>query len=89
MITGFHAGDSRTDLLDDASAFVTQDHREHSFRIGSGQSEGIRVADTGRHDANQNFAGFRSVEIDLLDAEWFIRFKGNSRSRLHYSKAPR
>ena len=83
MIAGFDAGHAGADLLHDAAAFVTQNHREHSFRIGPGQGEGIGMADAGRNDAHQNLACFGSGQIDFFDAQRFIGFPGNSRSRLH------
>ena len=44
---------------------------------------GIGVADAGRHDLNQHFAGLRSVEIDLVDLERPIGRDGNRGAALH------
>jgi hypothetical protein len=41
------------------------------------------MAHARRNDAYQNLARFGSGEIDFFDAQRFIGFPGNSRSRLH------
>ncbi len=57
------------DVDDDAGAFVTEDHREQAFGIRARARELIGVADAGRLDLDEHFAGARSVEIDGGDFE--------------------
>src|SRR5882672_4899904 len=83
VIAGFDAGDAGTDFLHDAAAFVTQYHREQPLRIGPGECERIGMAHARCDDAYQDLACLRSGQIDFFDAQWFIGFPGNSRSRLH------
>src|SRR5262249_52525209 len=79
-------GDAGADFLDDAAALVAEDDREHAFGIGAGQRECVGVADTGRDDADEDFAGFRTFEIDLLDAQRLARFPSHSSSGFHCSR---
>ena len=44
MIVRLHAGDARTHFAHDTGAFMAQHGREQSFRIVTGQREGVSVA---------------------------------------------
>jgi hypothetical protein len=41
------------------------------------------VADAGRLDLDQHFAGLRTFDIDGLYGQWFAGFPGNCSARLH------
>ena len=86
MIAGLDAGNPRSDFFDDTAAFVSQNHREQSLRIGTRERKGIGMAYAGRDYAYQDLAGFRPGQIDFFDAQRFIGFEGNSRSGLHGSE---
>ena len=74
---------ARPHVDDDAGTLVAQNRREQAFRICAGQGERVGVADAGRLDLDQHFAGPRSVEIDGLDAERHTRLPGYGGLRLH------
>src|SRR5262249_4190876 len=56
---------------------------KHALRVGAGQGECIGVADAGRHDSNEDFAGLRAFEIDLLDAKRLARLPCHRSSCFH------
>jgi hypothetical protein len=41
------------------------------------------VADTGRLDLDQHFAGLGTFDIDSLDGQWFAGFPGDCGTRFH------
>ncbi len=53
----------------DACAFVPENRREQSFRVGAGQGVLIGMADSGSLDLHQHFARLRALEIDFLDGQ--------------------
>ena len=68
---------------DDCAALVAQYRRKQALGVFARQCERICVADTGCHITNQDFTGFRTLEIQHFNFERFSRFKGNSSTRLH------
>ena len=83
MIALFHAGHARPDLGDDTRALMTQDRRENSFGIGTGEGELIGMADAGRLDLDQDFAGAWTLKVHRFEAEWFARLAGDGGARFH------
>ncbi len=60
---------------------MAQDRGEEALRIGAGQGIGIGVADAGRLDLDQNFARFRSFQIEFDDFERLLRLEGDGGAR--------
>ena len=54
----------------DPGALMAQNGRKQALRIGARQGELVRVADAGRHDLHQHFAGAGAFELDRLDFQW-------------------
>jgi hypothetical protein len=46
---------------------VTEDHGEQAFRVGTGSRELVSVANAGRAQFDQHFAGARAIEVDGFD----------------------
>ena len=72
----------------DAAAFVAEDRREHALRIVAGQRERVGVADAGRHDVHQHFAGLRSGNVDLFDRQRLAGGESNCSSGLQIGCLP-
>ena len=66
MIAGPDEGDAVTDLLDDAGSLVTEHARRVPGRIRAGGRVEIGVADTAGGEPDENLAGARLGEVDLL-----------------------
>ena len=64
VIALLDAGDALADVDHDARAFMAEDRRKQSFRIGAGQCEFVGVADAGGLDLDQHFAFARPLELD-------------------------
>jgi len=62
VIAGFHVGYVRANLLDNSRAFVTQ-HPGHRQGVHLMNHDEIRVAHSGRHDADENLVRVRIVEL--------------------------
>ena len=62
----FSDGHARADFDDDAGALVAEDRREQAFGIGARERELVGVADAGRLDLDQHFAGLRAFEVDVV-----------------------
>jgi hypothetical protein len=52
VVADRHAGDAFAHRFHHAAAFVTEDRREHAFRIFTGQGVSIGVAHPGGDDAH-------------------------------------
>jgi hypothetical protein len=65
------------DLAHDARALMAEDRRELAFGIEARERVGVGVADAGRHDLDQHFAGLRPADLDGLDGERLVRLPGN------------
>ena len=83
MIAGLHAGDAESDLAHDACAFMSEDRRKESLRIGARERKGVGVTDAGRLDFHKHLAGFRAIDLDRLDGEGFSGFPGDGGAGLH------
>ncbi len=75
-----HAG---TDVDDDARAFVAEDHREQALGIRAGARELVGVADAGRPDLDQHFAGFWPGQFDVDHLERLAGRPGDCCACLH------
>jgi hypothetical protein len=62
---------SRSDLLDDSSAFVAEDDGK-SGRMDALRHVQVGVANAARRYANLELARLRRVELELLDDERFV-----------------
>ena len=78
MITHIYRGDAFTNGFNNATAFVAQDGRKIPFRIGAGQSVGVRVADAGGNDTHKHFPLLGRGDVNFHN---FQRFVGGKRHR--------
>ncbi|MND79056.1 hypothetical protein D3C80_707820 [compost metagenome] len=84
MVALLDRGDAGADINHDASTFMAEDRREQTFRIGTGEREIIRVADAGRLDLDQHFAGARTFKLNGHDLKRFSCLNGNSGAYVHF-----
>ena len=89
VIAGLHGGDARADLADDAGALMAEDRGEDAFAVEAVERVGVGVADAGRLDLDQHFAGLRAFEIELDDLERLLGFEGDGGACLHAISPPR
>ena len=87
VIALFDRRNAGTDIDDDAGAFVAEDRGKQSLRIGARQREFIGVADAGRFDLDQNFAGARAVELDRRHFKRLSWRKGHRGANIHLSSS--
>ena len=83
MITFLHAGDALADVDHDARAFMAEDRRKQSFRIGAGQCEFIGVTDAGRLDFDQHLALARSFELNSRYFQRLSASDGDGGANIH------
>jgi hypothetical protein len=76
-----HAG---ADFADDAGALVAENRRKNPFAVETIECVGIGVADPGRLDLDQNFAGFRRFQVELDDFKRLLRLESDCGARLHF-----
>ena len=88
MITDCYGGNAVPDLLDNGTAFVSQDGRKQTFGVFARKRECIGMTNTGCDIPQQDFAGLRAVQFDLLDFQWFSRLPGDCCACLHRFFAP-
>src|SRR5438552_7444254 len=68
VIAFFHARDPRAGLDHDARALVAENRREQTLRVGPRAREFVGMANAGRLDLDQHFAGLRPLQLHGLDA---------------------
>lgn len=83
MIVGLYAGDAGANLTHDARAFVAEDRGEDALAVQTVQRIGVGVADTGRHDLDQNLALLRPLKVDFDDFERLLGFKRDGGAGFH------
>jgi hypothetical protein len=83
VIADGHRGNAGTHFADDTSALVTEDRRKDAFGILAFERVGVGMADPSGHDLDQNLAGFRPFEVDLVDLERRVGRYGNGGASLH------
>ena len=76
MIAHFDGGDTFSNGLNNATAFVAQDGREIPLGIGAGQCVGVCVADAGGNDTHQHLPFLRRGNVHFHN---FQRFVGGKR----------
>src|SRR5215475_8485872 len=74
---------ARPHINDYTGAFMAQNGREQTFRIGAGKREVVGVTDAGGFHLDKDFAGFRPVEIHVQDRQWLAFFECNGGARFH------
>jgi hypothetical protein len=89
VVPFLHARHTGPDIDNDAGAFVAQNGWEQSFRIGAGERELVRVADTGGFHLDQDFAGFWPVQLDVRDRERLGFLECNGGTAFHGGLPPR
>jgi hypothetical protein len=77
MVSRLDAADTRTDLLNNPATFVAEYRRKNPLRILAGQREGIGMAYTGGHHANQHFTFLGALYINFGYFEWLAGFYGD------------
>jgi len=85
MIAGFDAGYARADLPNHARTFVAEDRWEQAFAIEAVERVSIGMADTGRHDLNEDFAVLGSFKIHFDDLERLLGRERDGGAGLHES----
>jgi hypothetical protein len=65
------------DLAHHARALVAEDRGEDALAVQSVERIGVGVADAGRHDLDQHFAGLRPFQIDLDDFQRLLGLEGD------------
>ena len=73
MITDFYRRHALANRFDNTAALMAQNGWENALRIGAGQGIGIGVANTGRNDANQDFAFFWRFNVNFYDFQRLVR----------------
>ncbi|VXA88758.1 conserved hypothetical protein [Aeromonas veronii] len=77
VIPHLDAGDPFADGFDDTAPLVTENAGEDPFRILTGESEGIGMADAGGDDAHPHLSGLWRHDLDLFDGEGLARAPGD------------
>jgi hypothetical protein len=85
MVTNFKATDTRADLFDHSTTFMSEYRRKYSFRIFAGERECVGMTDASGDISEQNLAGLRAINIDFFNFEWFACFPGYGGAGFHYS----
>src|SRR5260221_7244534 len=88
VVARLDAGDARPDLAHDARTLMAEDRREQPFAVEPVERVGIGMADAGRHDLDQDFAGLGPIEIDLDHLERLLGREGDGRAGLHEQAFP-
>ena len=83
MIAFFDRCDAWTDVDDNAGAFVAEDGGKQPLRIRAGKREFVGVADAGRFDLDQNFAGARAVELHRRHFQRLAGRVGHGGANIH------
>jgi hypothetical protein len=66
---------------------MPEDGRKQSFRIGAGQREFVGVANTGRLDLDQHFAGLRALQLHRRHFERLARRNRHRRLDIHHFRS--
>jgi hypothetical protein len=88
VVAGLERCDARSNFLHDAGAFMAENGRECTFRVGTGAGEFIGVTDAGGLDLNEDLAFLRSFEIYLDHFQWLAGFKCDRSPCLHGCSLP-
>ena len=83
MIAFLEAGYTGANLPDDACAFVAENTRKQAFAVQSIQRVGIGMANTGRHEFDQDFTVLRPIQVELDNFQGLLGFKRHSRACFH------
>lgn len=77
MVAGLHICDTLTNGLDDAGTLVSQDDRESTLGVLSGECVGIGMTDTSVVDLDADFVGFGGRNLDVLNHKVLASLPGN------------
>ena len=83
MVTRRNTGHTRANLADNPCALMTENGREHAFRISAGQGEGVCMANASGHDLDKNLAMARAIKINFHDFKRLAGSHRDSGTRLH------
>ena len=72
----------------DVADFVAEHGGEDALAVEAVERIGIGMANAGRHDLDQHFAGLGAFEIELDDFERLLGSKGNGGAGLHGALSP-
>ncbi len=76
MVADGHRGHALADRFNHCTAFMAEDRREDTFRVGARQGVGVGVAYAGRHHPQQHFAGLGHGDIHFNDLQRLLGFEG-------------
>jgi len=77
VIARLDRGHARAYFAHDARAFMAKNGGEFALGIEARQRVGIGMANAGRHDFDQHFAGPWTTDFDCFDSERLLRFPGD------------
>lgn len=77
MVARLHVCDALANGLDDASTLVSQDDREGTLGVLSGEGVGIGMADTSVVDLDADFVGFGRSNFDVLNHKVLASLPGD------------
>ena len=83
MIAGLHGGDAGADLANDARALMAEDGRKNALAVETVERIGVGMADAGRLDLDQDFAGLRPFQVELDDLQRLLCLEGDGGACLH------
>ena len=83
MIALFHGRHAGSDIDDDAGALMAEDRRKQTLGVGARKGELVGVADAGRLDLDQHFAGARAFELDRGHFKRFAGAEGYGGANIH------
>ena len=79
MIARLHRGHAGSHFADDAGALMAKDRGKNPLAVEPIERIGVGVADSGRLDLDQDFAGFRTFQVDFDDFQRLLRFETRRR----------
>ena len=83
MVARLDRSDARSDLPDDAGAFMAEDRGENPFAVEAVERIGVGVANSRRLDLDQDFAGLGTFQIELDDFKRLLRLERDCGACLH------
>ena len=83
MVARRDVADAVADALDDTRTFMAEHRRRIARRVGAGRGVEIGVADAARREPDQDLAGSRLGEVQVLNFEWRSELLENGGADLH------
>src|SRR5580692_97144 len=83
VVARLHRGHAGANFAHDTGTLMAEDGWKEAFTVKAVERVGIRVANAGRLDFNQDFAGFRPVQIELDDFQRLLGFESDGSACFH------